>query len=224
MRGEPRSAWTPAAVSPHSVYRSSWQAAAPRSAGGRRPSRACTSVAVWGLKLDSELVYVGDAGSTEASQASSRRGVEFNNRYTPRPWLLIDADFAWSRGRLADGGRIPNAVDRVASTAVTLRDFAHWSGSLQWRHLGAGPLIEDNSVRSRPSSTVNARISRALLGQGFGRNSELTLDIFNLSNRRVDDIQYFYESRLPGEATPVADRHVHPAEPRVWRLSLRLGF
>jgi len=50
------------------------------------------------------------------------------------------------------------------------------------------------------------------------------LDIFNLSNRRVDDIQYFYESRLPGEATPVADRHVHPAEPRVWRLSLRLGF
>lgn len=183
-----------------------------------------SSVAVWGLKLDSELVYVGDAGSTEASQASSRRGVEFNNRYTPRPWLLIDADFAWSRGRLADGGRIPNAVDRVASTALTLRDLAHWSGSLQWRYLGAGPLVEDNSVRSRPSSTVNARISRALLGQGFGRNAELTLDVFNLSNRRVNDIQYFYESRLPGEATPVADRHVHPAEPRVWRLSLRLGF
>jgi hypothetical protein len=181
-----------------------------------------SSLAVWGLKLDSELVYVGDAGATEASAASRRRGVEFNNRYTPVPWLLIDADFAWSRGRFANGDRIPNAVDRVASAAVTLRDLAHWSASLQWRYLGSGPLIEDNTVRSRPSSTLNARISRALIG--WGRNSDLALDIFNLTNRRVNDIQYFYESRLPGEAQSVADRHVHPAEPRTFRMSLRWGF
>lgn len=181
-----------------------------------------SSLALWGLKLDSELVYVGDAGATEASAASSRRGVEFNNRYTPVPWLLIDADFAWSRGRFANGDRIPNAVDRVASTAVTLRDLAHWSASLQWRYLGSGPLVEDNTVRSRPSSTLNARISRALIG--WGRNSDLALDIFNLTNRRVNDIQYFYESRLPGEAQALADRHVHPAEPRTFRMSLRWGF
>ena len=181
-----------------------------------------SSVAVWGLNLDSELVYVGDAGATEASAASRRRGVEFNNRYTPAPWLLIDADFAWSRGRLANGERIPNAVDRVGSAAVTLRDLAHWSTSLQWRYLGSGPLSGDNAVRSRPSSTLNARVSRALLG--LGRNSEVTLDIFNLGNRRVNDIQYFYESRLPGEAQPVADRHVHPAEPRTLRVSLRWGL
>ena len=181
-----------------------------------------SSIAVWGLHLDSELVYVGDAGATEASQASKRRGVEFNNRYTPVQWLLIDADFAWSRGRFDNGDRIPNAVDHVASMAVTLRDIAHWTTSLQWRYLGSGPLVEDNSVRSRPSSTLNARISRGL--PGFGRNSDITLDIFNLTNRRVNDIQYYYESRLPGEAAPVADRHVHPAEPRTLRLSLRWGF
>ena len=38
--------------------------------------------------------------------------------------------------------------------------------------------------------------------------------MFNLFDRKVNDIQYFYESQLPGEAAPVADRHVHPAEPR----------
>ncbi|MFN5722215.1 MAG: TonB-dependent receptor [Betaproteobacteria bacterium] len=181
-----------------------------------------SSLALWGLKLDSELVYVGDAGATEASRASSRRGVEFNNRYTPVQWLLIDADFAWSRGRLDNGDRIPNAVDRVASMAVTLRDLAHWTTSLQWRYLGSGPLVEDNSVRSRPSSTLNTRITRGL--PGWGRQTDITLDIFNLTNRRVNDIQYFYESRLPGEPAPVADRHVHPAEPRTFRLSLRWGF
>jgi hypothetical protein len=181
-----------------------------------------SSLSLWGLHLDSELVYLGDAGSTEASQASRRRGVEFSNRYTPRKWLLIDADLAWSHGRFANGDRIPNAVDRVASAAVTLRDIAHWTGSLQWRYLGSGPLVEDNSVRSRPSSSFNARVSRHL--PAWGRNTEATLDIFNLGNRRADDIQYFYTSRLPGEAAPVADRHVHPAEPRSFRLSLRWGF
>lgn len=181
-----------------------------------------SSLALWGLKLDSELVYVGDAGATEASRASARRGVEFNNRYTPVQWLLIDADFAWSRGRFDNGDRIPNAVDRVASMAVTLRDLAHWTTSLQWRYLGSGPLVEDNSVRSRPSSTLNTRITRGL--PGWGRQTDITLDIFNLTNRRVNDIQYFYESRLPGEPAPVADRHVHPAEPRTFRLSLRWGF
>ena len=181
-----------------------------------------SSLALWGLKLDSELVYVGDAGATEASRASARRGVEFNNRYTPVQWLLIDADFAWSRGRFDNGDRIPNAVDRVASMAVTLRDLAHWTTSLQWRYLGSGPLVEDNSVRSRPSSTLYTRITRGL--PGWGRQTDITLDIFNLTNRRVNDIQYFYESRLPGEPAPVADRHVHPAEPRTFRLSLRWGF
>jgi len=179
-----------------------------------------SSLALWGLKLDSELVYVG--GATEASRASARRGVEFNNRYTPVQWLLIDADFAWSRGRFDNGDRIPNAVDRVASMAVTLRDLAHWTMSLQWRYLGSGPLVEDNSVRSRPSSTLYTRITRGL--PGWGRQTDITLDIFNLTNRRVNDIQYFYESRLPGEPAPVADRHVHPAEPRTFRLSLRWGF
>ena len=78
-----------------------------------------SSIALWKLDFDSELVYVGDAGATEASRASRRRGVEFNNRWTPLPWLLFDADFAWTHARFDNGDRIPNAVDRVASVAVT---------------------------------------------------------------------------------------------------------
>jgi hypothetical protein len=50
----------------------------------------------------------------------------------------------------------------------------------------------------------------------------VTLDVFNLFDREVNDIQYFNESQLPTETAPVADRHVHPAEPRTLRLTLRL--
>jgi hypothetical protein len=178
-----------------------------------------SSLALWKLDFDAELVYVGDAGATEAKGPSRRRGVEWNNRYVPAPWLLVDADLAWTHSRFASGERIPNAVDKVASLAVTLRELGPWSASLQWRYLGPGALIADNSVRSRSSLTTNLRVSRKLW-----EGSELTVDVFNLGNRKVNDIEYFYESQLPGEAAPVADRHIHPAEPRTLRVTLRLGF
>ncbi|WP_395703203.1 TonB-dependent receptor [Aquabacterium sp.] len=182
-----------------------------------------SSLALWRLDFDSELVYVGDAGATEPNRPSKRRGVEWNNRYIPLPWLLVDADLAWTHARFADadpaGNRIPNAVDKVASLALTLRELGPWSASLQWRYLGAGALIEDNSVRSAPSITTNLRVSRRL-----SPKAELTLDVFNLFDRQVNDIEYFYQSQLPGEAAPVADRHLHPAEPRTLRLTLKLAF
>jgi hypothetical protein len=178
-----------------------------------------TSVALWRLRFASELVYIGDAGATEASAGSRRRGLEINNRWVPQPWLLIDADLALSHARFVNGDRVPNAVDKVALLGVTLRELGPWSASVQWRHLGSGALIEDNSVRSIPSTSVSARLSRK-----FGNNTEVTLDIFNLLNRRNYDIQYFYESQLPGEAGSVADRHVHPAQPRTVHIGLRTSF
>ena len=59
-----------------------------------------SSVALWKLDFDSELVYVGDAGATEANRPSTRRGIEWNNRYIPVPWLLVDADLAEESARL----------------------------------------------------------------------------------------------------------------------------
>ena len=182
-----------------------------------------SSLALWKLDFDSELVYVGDAGTTEANRPSKRHGVEWNNRWVPQPWLLLDADLAWTHARFADadpaGNRIPNAVDKVASMAVTVRELGPWSASLQWRYLGSGALIEDNSVRSVSSLTTNLRVGRKLW-----RGAELTMDVFNLFDREVNDIQYYYESQLPGESAPVADRHVHPAEPRTLRVTLKMAF
>jgi outer membrane receptor protein involved in Fe transport len=178
-----------------------------------------SSVALWKLDFDSELVYVGDAGATEASNGSRRRGVEWNNRYVPVPWFLLDADLAWTHARFDNGDRIPNAVDKVASLAATVRELGPWSASLQWRYLGSGALIEDNSVRSKSSLTTNLR-----LGKAFNSKIEATLDVFNLFDRQVNDIQYYYESQLPNEGAPVADYHVHPAEPRTVRLTLRVAI
>ena len=62
-----------------------------RRADGRHPAPAI-SVSIWTLSLESELVFVGDAGTTEAGRPSRRYGVEWANYYSPRPWLMFDGD------------------------------------------------------------------------------------------------------------------------------------
>ncbi len=183
-----------------------------------------SSLAVWRLDLDSELVFVGDAGDTEPSRASRRHGVELNNHYLAAPWLIVDADLAWSHARYRGddprGNFIPGAIDKVASLGVTVGPIGRWSGQLQWRYFGPRPLVEDDSVRSKSTAITSARVSYAL-----AKNLTLSLDVFNLFDRKASDIDYFYTSRLAGEpASGVDDVHFHPVEPRAGRVTLASRF
>jgi hypothetical protein len=176
------------------------------------------ALTAWMLDLDSELLYVGDAGATEANRASARRGVELGVYVTPRPWLTLDADLAWSRGRFSEfdpaGDYIPGAVESVASLGIALQHPNGWFGGARFRHFGAAPLIEDNSVRSDPTTLVNLE-----LGHRYKRFA-VSLAAYNLFDSHDNDITYFYESQLPGEGAPVEDRHFHPVEPRTLRLTV----
>ena len=52
-----------------------------------------------------------------------------------------------------------------------------------------------------------------------------TGEVLNVLDAKDDDIEYFYTSRLPGEpAEGVDDLHIHPMEPRSWRLAVRVAL
>jgi outer membrane receptor protein involved in Fe transport len=115
------------------------------------------------------------------------------------------------------GNYIPGSTTRTASGGLTYIR-GPWSGGLRLRYFGPRPLIEDNSERSSSSTLVNAKLNYAVTKQ-----ARIGFDVLNLFNRKVDDIAYFYASRLQGEpAAGVMDRHFHPAEPRTLRVSLLL--
>ena len=181
-----------------------------------------TVLTVWQLDLDSELFYKGDAGTTEAGRPSRRTGVEFNNRWSVASWVDLQADLAWSQSRYNDGlpdERIPNAVSQVGQLSVNLKNLGPWSAALQWRHIGSAPLNGDGSANSAVVQTLNMRASYKVSPKVM-----LYADAFNLTNAKVDDIQYFYKSRLPTEVAAVEGLHVHPAEPLSVRLGLRVQF
>jgi outer membrane receptor protein involved in Fe transport len=183
-----------------------------------------STVALWRLGLESELLFVGDAGTTAAGRPSRRYGIEWASYYTPKPWLILDGDLSVSRGRFTDshpgGHRIPGAVETVASAGMTVDSLRHVFGSVRWRYFGPRPLLEDDSVRSASTSLVNLEA-----GYRISPSVRVALDVFNLLNARHSDVDYFYTSRLPGEPLRgVDDVHFHATLPRTARLNLVVGF
>lgn len=193
------------------------------------------TLSLWQMDSDSELVFVGDAGTTEASRPSRRQGIEISHYYKPSQQLIIDVDAAWSKARFKDnapeGQYIPGAIEKTASAGISYKPNHAWSTGLRLRYFGPRPLLEDNSEKSSSSTLVNLQATYHI-----NPHWQAQLDVLNLFNRKVNDIEYLYQSCLNQEAAlpecnasastreGVVDRHVHPAEPRALRLSVRYTF
>ena len=187
-----------------------------------------SSLALWALKLDSELVFVGDAGETQPSRASRRHGIEWNNHYVARRWLLLDADIAVSRAQFTEpdpndptlGNYVPGSIQTVVSFGATVSDLGPWFGHFQLRYFGPRALEENNEFRSRATTQASLRV-----GYKVNPDVKVALDVFNLFNTQASNIDYYYASRLKGEpAAGINDIHFHPVEPRSLRVTLSASF
>jgi outer membrane receptor protein involved in Fe transport len=199
-----------------------------------------TTLDVFLLKLASELVFSGDAGTTEPSGATTRTGIEWGNTYQINDWLHADLNAAFSRARFdrnvdpddlgcgdaapshpctqdfaITGRYVPNSPTNVIDVGLTAEHPSGWFGSIRARHFGESPLVEDNSARSPAYTTVDLE-----LGYQQPQKWRIALDVFNLFDKKWDDIEYYYVSRLQNEASPRPDFVVHPGVP----LTLRAHF
>ena len=197
-----------------------------------------STLALWYLQSNSELTFSGDSGDTEAKGPSRKYGLEWSNFYTPTGWLTLSADLAFSHARYTEpqqaidgqsGIYIANSIPVVISAAAVVETPRGIFGGVRLRYFSSQPLVEDDSQRQPGSTIVNA-----LCGYRLGRY-ELSIGILNLFDAKVDDIAYYYTSRLPdallashGQAAEPAvgvnDLHIHPVEPFQVRGSLTAHF
>lgn len=180
------------------------------------------SLTAFELATDSELVFVGDAGTTEPSDPTRRSGVELNAFYSISERLVIDLSAARARGHfrgLPDGANsITDAHENVAAAGLTYVGTQGVTASLRVRYFGDAALTEDESVMKENSTLINAGVSYSAGAWEMG------IDVLNLLDAEDDDIAYFFESRLPGEVEAMEDIHFHPSNPRVIRAMLRYSF
>lgn len=190
---------------------------------GMRAERGKLNMSLVGfwLDLDSELVFVGDAGTTEPNDASRRYGVEWTVFWRPLQGVTLDSSASWTHARfrgVAPGqGFIPGATPFVFGGGMSAKISPRLTATMRVRHFASAPLIEDGSRHSEATTLVN-------LGGYYDLGRlRIGVDVLNLLNAQDPDISYLYASRLPGEPVDgVEDRHIHPVEPRQFRVSARL--
>jgi outer membrane receptor protein involved in Fe transport len=180
-----------------------------------------STLSLWWVDSDSELVYVGDAGLNEAGPGSRRFGIEWTNYWRPCDWVSVDGEIALTHARFRDVGaddRIPNSIPVMFSGGIALGHEEGFFGSMRARAFVGRPLEESGDIEGKNTFTLNAQVGYRT------KDWEVALECLNLLDREDNDIEYYYPSQLSTEAAPVDDIHFHPAEPRMVRVKMTYRF
>jgi outer membrane receptor for Fe3+-dicitrate len=195
-----------------------------------------STLALWQLHLNSELVFDGDDGVTYAGGPTMRRGIEFANFYQALPWLTFDADIATSNARFlnvppAEGYFVPESINVVTAAGATVVR-PNYAASLRLRYFGPRVLDQLGDAVSAASVTYNGQYTWE-----SHRGYDLVGDVFNIFNAQTNDVEYYYQSWLPQDAAKpalersplinpelggagISDYYLHPGEKRTFRLTI----
>jgi len=177
------------------------------------------SLTYWVIDLDSELVFVGDDGTTEARGPSHREGIEFAMRVKILEWLTFSGDVTVAKAEFKSGGAIPLAPLLTSRADLTARLPWGLSSSLAMRFLGDRYADEGRHQTARGYLLVDftARYRYRWL--------EAFVSIENVGNTDYREAQFFFTSRLAGEpAGGVPDIHYTPGNPRTVLGGLAVRF
>lgn len=151
----------------------------------------------WGLSLDSELVWVGDEGVTEASSATRRLGAELEARLKILSWLFADLDLTVNDARFThnagNGSAVALAPRLTIAAGLSVATPFGLRGSLRFTGIGSRPATEDEFLTAQ-----GAYLLDGFVGYRW-RFVELGLSIENITNSRYRAAQFATTSRLQSE-------------------------
>lgn len=189
------------------------------------------AAALWLLDLDSELVFVGDEGTTEASGPTRRWGIDFEARYPLLRWLYADFDSSYADPRFrVTGAAIPLAPTLLLTGGLTAQFTDAFSGALRFRYLDDRPANEERTLTARGYLILDLLLSYRW------RNVEASLQVLNLTNTDWRETQFATNScvrrevgidpRCPvtGSGEGIPDIHFVPGYPINLRGGLTVFF
>jgi hypothetical protein len=212
-----------------------------------------STLALWYLRSNSELLQDGDTGGTSASEQSSNRyGLEWTNYYTPTEHLAVDFDISDSRAQFTQIDP-DDATQYVTNSSITIN--GNPVGSFYAQQSGPGGKLVPEAVRVVISSGItlhdyqgfssSLRLRyfgpRDLTSDGLYQSSQtvllngevgyqflkkwhVTAEFLNMLDRKDADIDYAYVYQIAPTAAPGFGRVNHPTEPFLVRFALGRTF
>ena len=179
------------------------------------------------------LTYDADIGANAAGPPAELDGIELSAQVRPYDWLELNADVNFTHSRYSttnlaqyglvepyNGGLfIPNAPAFIGSFGAIWDNIGPWFGGIEFRWLGAQPLVSDNSLR-----TAGYRVVNLEAGYKVNEHIKLRLGLYNLFNATANASQYAYEYQVSPTAAPEFGATYHPIEPFSARLTLTATF
>jgi hypothetical protein len=159
------------------------------------------AAAAFVLDLDSEIVWVGDEGTTEARGATRRLGGELEARLELSSWLFADADLSLTRATYRQStanAAVALAPTRIASGGISIQHPGGYFGRVGLFHLGDRPATEDRFFTAEGFTRLDATAGYRT------RRYELSLSGQNLTNTSFREAQFANVSRLPRETSPAS--------------------
>ncbi|WP_161599479.1 TonB-dependent receptor [Hymenobacter nivis] len=180
------------------------------------------NAALWSLRLQDELVYSGDEGTTESVGPTQRYGLDVSARYQLSARFFLDGDFNYSHGRILDAAegnnRIPLAPTFTSIGGLTMRQPNGLSASLRYRHIDSRAAIEDNSIRARGYFLLDAVAAYTRPRYQVG------VQVQNLLNVQWNEAQFATDSQLRGETASVNELNFTPGTPFYLKANASVFF
>jgi hypothetical protein len=212
-----------------------------------------STLALWYLRSNSELLQDGDTGGTSASEQSSNRyGLEWANYYTPTEHLAVDFDISDSRAQFTQIDP-DDATQYVTNSSITIN--GNPVGSFYAQQSDPGGKLVPEAVKVVISSGITLhdykgfssslrlryfgprdltsdglyQSSQTVLlngevGYQFFKKWHVTAEFLNMLDRRDADIDYAYVYQIAPIAAPGFGRVNHPTEPFLVRFGLGRTF
>ncbi len=188
-------------------------------------NRFVSTIALWGMDVSNELVYVGDDGTTKDKGASRRIGIDISARYQITNWLFADADINLAKNvfidklygkQLATDYYLPLAPTATSAGGLTAKFKNGFETGLRFRYLAARPANETNTVTARPYNVFD------FTANYITKHYKIGVVLENLTNKEWNEAQFDTESRLPFETQSVDELHYTAGTP--FSAKLVLGY
>jgi outer membrane receptor protein involved in Fe transport len=180
------------------------------------------NAALWGLDLQNELVYVGDAAVVEISGATRRLGADVSLRWQLFRNLYADADINYNYARyrnLPKGENyIPLAPSLTSTGGLSYRRDKGINAALRYRYMKSRPANEDNSVVALGYFLLDATVNYTTPKYQVG------ISVENLLNSKWNQAQFNTESRLKSESQAYTGLHFTPGTPFFIKGSFSIFF